>query len=75
MAKLWVDPQFDMHRLLDVIQDRYALSIRVDPAIMLGAPQDAGKPMPFGVFFSHGRHFNAFHCRFRDIARGVSKAI
>jgi len=29
-----------------------------------------GAEMPFGVIFSHGRHFNAFHCRFRDIARG-----
>jgi glutamate dehydrogenase len=28
------------------------------------------KPIPFGVFFCHGRHFNAFHCRFRDISRG-----
>ena len=67
--------QVDVFHIFDVIQDRYALSIRVDPAIMLGAPQDAGKPVPFGVFFSHGRHFNAFHCRFRDMARGVSNAI
>lgn len=28
------------------------------------------KPLPFGLFFVHGRHFNAFHNRFRDIARG-----
>lgn len=48
-------------------QDRYALSLRVNPTIM-GVPES--KPLPFGVFFSHGRHFNAFHCRFRDIARG-----
>lgn len=46
---------------------RYALSLRVDPSIM-GVPES--KPQPFGVFFVHGRHFNAFHCRFRDIARG-----
>mmetsp|Transcript_27165 Transcript_27165/g.55373 ORF Transcript_27165/g.55373 Transcript_27165/m.55373 type:complete len:1060 (-) Transcript_27165:115-3294(-) len=53
-------------------EDRYALSLRVQPEIM--ATGDIGKlptkPMPFGVFFVHGRHFNAFHNRFRDIARG-----
>ncbi|RYG70422.1 hypothetical protein EON64_00215 [archaeon] len=48
--------------------NRYALSMRVNPAIML--PEGSNKPMPFGVIFSHGRHFNAFHNRFRDIARG-----
>lgn len=44
--------------------------------MMAGPPTDA-KPMPFGVFFCHGRHFNAFHCRFRDIARGkwVSESV
>ena len=26
--------------------------------------------MPFGVFFAAGRHFNGFHVRFRDVARG-----
>lgn len=48
-------------------EDRYALSLRVKPAIMMSNPAAV---MPFGVFFIHGRHFNAFHCRFRDIARG-----
>lgn len=45
--------------------DRYALSLRVKPTIMT-----SNNPSPFGVFFAHGRNFNAFHCRFRDIARG-----
>jgi glutamate dehydrogenase len=51
--------------------DRYALSLRVDPMIMMpaGGPTPE-RPLPFGVFFCHGRHFNAFHNRFRDIARG-----
>ena len=53
-------------------EDRYALSVRVHPSIMatgtIGLPD--GKPLPFGVLFAHGRHFNGFHCRFRDIARG-----
>jgi NAD-specific glutamate dehydrogenase len=52
---------------------RYALSLRVDPRVML-LPEDLEGPkqkeVPFGVFFSHGRYFNGFHCRFRDIARG-----
>jgi glutamate dehydrogenase len=30
---------------------------------------------PFGVFFVHGRDFNGFHVRFRDIARGGVRAI
>jgi glutamate dehydrogenase len=51
---------------------RYALSMRMDPTIMatgnIGVTAD--KPLPFGVFFVHGRNFNAFHNRFRDIARG-----
>jgi glutamate dehydrogenase len=51
---------------------RYALSMRMDPTIMatgnIGVTAD--KPLPFGVFFVHGRHFNGFHNRFRDIARG-----
>lgn len=49
-------------------EGRYALSIRVDPTVMV--PLDSGRPQPFGVFFIHGRHFNGFHNRFRDIARG-----
>jgi glutamate dehydrogenase len=49
-------------------KDRYSLSFRIDPSVMV--PPDSGKPMPYGVFFVHGRNFNAFHCRFRDIARG-----
>lgn len=47
-------------------EDRYALSMRVHPSVMASDK----KTQPFGVFFIHGRHFNGFHCRFRDIARG-----
>lgn len=50
--------------------NRYALSLRVDPKILLPEPTDQQR-LPFGVFFIHGRHFNAFHNRFRDIARGA----
>ena len=52
--------------------DRYALSLRVDPIIMATGTigTTAKTPLPFGLFFVHGRHFNGFHNRFRDIARG-----
>lgn len=54
-------------------EDRYALSMRVHPSVMI--PVDSGKAMPFGVLFSHGRHFNGFHNRFRDIARGGLRVV
>lgn len=51
--------------------DRYALSYRLDPTIMFTpADFEKNKPVPYGLIFSHGRHFNGFHNRFRDIARG-----
>ena len=50
--------------------DRYALSLRLDPHFMVSTKAYADKAVPFGVFFIHGRNFNAFHNRFRDIARG-----
>ena len=28
------------------------------------------RELPYGVIFVHGRRFNGFHVRFRDIARG-----
>lgn len=73
-----------LQRMLQVVQgtlktnfyndDRYALSLRVDPRVMFLPEELADGPgkkeVPFGVFFSHGRYFNGFHCRFRDIARG-----
>lgn len=71
-----------LHKMLDAVDatlrtnffmpDRYALSLRLKAEIM--ATGDMGKvdnkPIPYGIYFSHGRNFNAFHCRFRDIARG-----
>jgi len=50
------------------MNDRYALSLRLDPEIMFG--QDDNRERPFGVIFIHGRRFNGYHVRFRDIARG-----
>ncbi|MGN7611595.1 NAD-glutamate dehydrogenase domain-containing protein [Magnetococcales bacterium HHB-1] len=47
-------------------EERFALAMRLNPAFM-DAPE---KDRPFGIFFIHGRAFNGFHVRFRDIARG-----
>ncbi len=48
------------------IKGRYGLGMRLDPAFFA----DLDKVSPFGIFFVHGRGFNGFHVRFRDIARG-----
>jgi len=54
------------------LDERYALSMRIDPAFMASADREEA---PFGVFFIHGRGFNAFHVRFADIARGGVRAV
>lgn len=54
------------------IEDRYALAMRLD-ASFLSTPDR--ETCPFGAFFVHGRDFNGFHVRFRDIARGGVRAI
>ena len=33
------------------------------------------KEVPYGLIFSHGRRFNAFHVRFQDIARGGMRLV
>ena len=47
------------------MEDRYSLGLRLDPKIM-----GEDREVPYGIVFSHGRRFNGFHVRFRDIARG-----
>ena len=54
------------------IEDRYALAMRLDPSIL---STEERSEHPFGVFFIHGRDFNGFHVRFRDISRGGVRAI
>jgi len=58
-------------------EDRYALGMKMHPSIM--ATGNMGKvdnrPLPFGVLFVHGRLFNGFHNRFRDIARGGLRVV
>ena len=58
--------------------DRYALSLRVDADIMAGPQpfsEEEGRPKPYGVYFVHGRRFNGFHVRFRDISRGGMRLV
>jgi len=54
------------------IDERYALSLRIDPSLLTTHDREE---VPFGVFFLHGRGFNGFHVRFRDIARGGVRAV
>ena len=54
------------------IEHRYALAMRLDASFLCTEDRDT---CPFGVFFVHGRDFNGFHVRFRDIARGGVRAI
>eukprot|EP00937_MAST-01D_sp_MAST-1D-sp2_P002224 g2224.t1 len=56
------------------IPDRFALALRLDPAI-LGVNEVIGDDIPFGSLFVHGRRFNGFHCRFRDISRGGLRVV
>jgi glutamate dehydrogenase len=48
--------------------NRFSLALRIDPRVMI--PANENRVLPYGVFFVHGRRFNGFHVRFRDIARG-----
>ncbi|MFG0330635.1 MAG: NAD-glutamate dehydrogenase domain-containing protein [Phycisphaerales bacterium] len=52
---------------------RYAHSLRLAPELLMTV---APRPeTPYGVFFVHGRDFNAFHVRFRDTARGGVRVV
>ena len=61
--------------------DRFAMSLRIDPSLMFSeeelheTDEKKKKEIPFGAFFCHGRYFNGFHNRFRDIARGGLRLI
>lgn len=51
--------------------NRYALGFRLDPKIMEPKKTiSAYEQVPHGILFVHGRRFNGYHVRFRDIARG-----
>jgi len=53
------------------MEKRYALALRLDPSVMLGAKEgQEDRPLPYGILFVHGRRFNSYQIRFRDISRG-----
>jgi len=56
------------------VEDRYALGLRLDPRAMV-AEGEEDKESPFGTIFVHGRRFNAYHVRFRDISRGGMRLV
>lgn len=54
------------------LESIYGLAFRLDPAI-LDTPK--GEETPFGVFFFHGPRSQAFHVRYRDMARGGVRVV
>ncbi|KAL3942024.1 MAG: hypothetical protein SGBAC_003710 [Bacillariaceae sp.] len=59
------------------MQNRYALGFRLDPRIMEPNPTEEKiyEDVPYGILFAHGRRFNGYHVRFRDIARGGMRLV
>ena len=52
--------------------------MRLDPRFFEPVLPDVGagfSNLPFGTFFVAGRHFNGYHNRFRDIARGGLRVV
>ncbi|KAL9191366.1 hypothetical protein ACHAXT_001072 [Thalassiosira profunda] len=56
------------------MNNRYALGLRLDPKIM-ASEGEAPRDTPYGIIFAHGRRFEAYHVRFRDIARGGMRLV
>lgn len=56
------------------VENRYSLGLRLDPRIMENKENPRAE-IPYGIMFCHGRRFNAFHVRFRDIARGGMRLV
>ena len=50
------------------LENRYGLCLRLRPNVMMS--ESDGNELPYGVIFSYGRRFQAFHVRFDDISRG-----
>lgn len=55
------------------LYDRYSLGLRLDPRVL--ELEGDNRDVPYGVLFSHGRRFNGYHVRFRDIARGGMRLV
>mmetsp|Transcript_31975 Transcript_31975/g.72428 ORF Transcript_31975/g.72428 Transcript_31975/m.72428 type:complete len:1082 (-) Transcript_31975:111-3356(-) len=56
------------------MNDRYSIGLRLDPKIMETKGQEP-RDTPYGIIFSHGRRFDGYHVRFRDIARGGMRLV
>mmetsp|Transcript_10821 Transcript_10821/g.24126 ORF Transcript_10821/g.24126 Transcript_10821/m.24126 type:complete len:1103 (-) Transcript_10821:262-3570(-) len=56
------------------LPNRYALSLRLDPTVMV-SPHEEERELPYGIIFVHGRRFNGYHVRFRDISRGGMRLV
>lgn len=56
------------------VPERYALCLRLDPQLLMQIEGERPE-RPVGVFFVHGRDFNAFHVRFRETARGGVRVV
>lgn len=57
------------------LENRYSLGLRLDPRVLHDGADENKNEIPYGVIFAHGRRFNAFHVRFRDIARGGMRLV
>ena len=76
------DARIVLRRMIDAItatlrtnvylEDRYGLCLRLEPSFLTTRERTE---LPYGVFYVHGRSFNGFHVRFRDIARGGIRAV
>ena len=56
------------------MNNRYALGLRLDPKIMV-SEGESPRETPYGMIFAHGRRFDGYHVRFRDIARGGMRLV
>jgi len=56
------------------MNNRYSLGLRLDPKIMVSENEEP-RDTPFGIIFAHGRRFDGYHVRFRDIARGGMRLV
>jgi len=59
------------------LPERSALLLRMNPVFFQPAlpPSPNASNLPFGVFFGAGKHFNGYHVRFRDVARGGLRVV
>ncbi|KAL7551486.1 hypothetical protein ACHAWF_014676 [Thalassiosira exigua] len=56
------------------MNNRYSFGLRLDPKIMV-AEGEPPRDTPYGVIYAHGRRFDGYHVRFRDIARGGMRLV